>query len=43
MINLPLNCDFTGKVVVITGGTFNDGVGRYLENDGWEEFIVPTP
>ena len=32
----------TVEYVTITGGTFNDGVGRYLDNDGWEEITVPT-
>ena len=32
----------TKEIVTITGGTFNDGVGRYLENDVWEDITVPT-
>lgn len=27
--------------VTITGGTFNGALGRYLENDGWEDIAKP--
>ena len=29
------------ETVSITGGTFNDDLGRYLANDGWEDIAKP--
>ena len=26
--------------VTVTGGTFNSYLGRYLENDGWEDIVI---
>ena len=31
----------TKETVKITGGTFNGALGRYLENDGWEDIAKP--
>ena len=31
----------TQETVSITGGTFNGELGRYLENDGWEDIAKP--
>jgi len=31
----------TQEIVSITGGTFNGELGRYLENDGWEDIQKP--
>jgi len=35
------NAKTTQENVTITGGTFNGELGRYLENDGWEDIAKP--
>lgn len=36
------NAKTTQENVTITGGIFNDGVGRWVTSDTWEEITVPT-
>ena len=35
------NAKTTQETVTVTGGTFNGELGRYLENDGWEDIAKP--
>ena len=35
------NAKTTQENVTVTGGTFNGELGRYLENDGWEDIAKP--